>query len=107
MLYRNGQSLLLALLFVLCWSTEAYAVQMLVMRMRGGTGRGGPRGGFRSKGSDFKWRHPHVMFARVTTISLSLLGEAERFPAEQQSAAPQAGQAEVEEQEDGVGEAAG
>jgi len=64
MLYRNGQSLLLALLFVLCWSTEAYAVQMLVMRMRGGTGRGGPRGGFRSKGSDFKWRHPHVMFAR-------------------------------------------
>ena len=32
------------------------------LRLRGGTGQGGPSRGFRSKGSNFKWRHPSTMF---------------------------------------------
>ena len=32
------------------------------MRLRGGTGQGGPSRGFRSKGSNFKWRHPSALF---------------------------------------------
>ena len=30
-----------------------------------GLGQGGPSRGFRSKGSNFKWRHPSTMFAKV------------------------------------------
>ncbi|EKX35463.1 hypothetical protein GUITHDRAFT_118379 [Guillardia theta CCMP2712] len=65
MLDRNRTSLLLVLLLSSCVSVQGHAGDGLVMRMRGGTGRGGPRGGFRSKGGNFKWRHPHVMFERA------------------------------------------
>ena len=36
-----------------------------VLRLRGGTGQGGPSRGFRSNGKSFKWRHPMTMFARA------------------------------------------
>jgi hypothetical protein len=36
----------------------------LTLRLRGGTGQGGPSKGFRSNGKSFKWRHPMTMFGR-------------------------------------------
>lgn len=30
--------------------------------------QGGPSGGFRAKGSNFKWRHPQTMFAKVRAL---------------------------------------
>ncbi len=37
----------------------------LTLRLRGGTGQGGPSKGFRSNGKSFKWRHPMTMFGRA------------------------------------------
>lgn len=41
------------------------ASDSVALRLRGGTGQGGPSRGFRSKGSSMKWRHPHSLFCRV------------------------------------------
>jgi len=43
----------------------AHAPDATALRLRGGTGQGGPSRGFRSKGSNMKWRHPHSLFLRV------------------------------------------
>jgi hypothetical protein len=36
-----------------------------VLRLRGGTGRGGPSRGYTSNGSPWRWRHPQTMSLRV------------------------------------------
>ncbi|KAJ1485853.1 hypothetical protein T484DRAFT_1944737 [Baffinella frigidus] len=41
------------------------ASDSVALRLRGGTGQGGPSRGFRSKGSSMKWRHPHSLFCRA------------------------------------------
>jgi len=59
---------LLALLVGACAASVAPSVgpaaELTNLRLRGGTGQGGPSGGFRAKGSNFKWRHPQTMFAK-------------------------------------------
>ena len=48
-----------------CGVSRVHAGAAVSLRLRGGTGQGGPSRGFRSKGSSMKWRHPHTLFLRV------------------------------------------